>query len=186
MLVHVVDVPGCGPSGTSARSATSSRRATRGCSTRRRSSSPTRWTCRARETLEAFRAARATDGLDVVAISARRASASSGFVAALARLLPDAETLAAPGSRPAWSSTGWALPNSFSIEREPDGSYRVIGRRIERLAAQTDFEREESAERFQRELARPGSRRSWSGPAWATGDTVRFGDVELEWGDEWS
>ena len=38
----------------------------------------------------------------------------------------------------------------------PSGSR---GRRIERLAAQTDFEVEESAERFQRDLARLGDRR---------------------------
>ncbi len=45
--------------------------------------------------------------------------------------------------------------DAFQVEAEGD-AYRVRGRRIERLAAQTDFENEESARRFQRDLARHG------------------------------
>ena len=78
-----------------------------------------------------------------------------------------------------------AIDTSFTVEREADGSYRVRGKRIERLAAQTDFEREESAERFQRELARSGIERELVRAGVGDGDIVRFGDVELEWGDEW-
>ena len=37
---------------------------------------------------------------------------------------------------------------------------RVRGRRIERLVAQTDFENEESAQRFQRELGKLGIERA--------------------------
>ena len=65
---------------------------------------------------------------------------------------------------------------------EPDGAFRVSGRRIERLAAQTDFDVEESAERFQRDLAAARCRRGRSGrPGSQPGDTVRVGTVELEW-----
>ena len=47
----------------------------------------------------------------------------------------------------------------FLVEEDPDGAFRVRGRRIERIAAQTNFEVEELAERFQKALARPGHRR---------------------------
>jgi GTP-binding protein len=71
----------------------------------------------------------------------------------------------------------------FTVEREEDG-YRVIGRRIERLAAQTNFENPESAERFQRDLARLGIERELVRAGVGPGDSVRIGRVELEWEDE--
>ena len=51
----------------------------------------------------------------------------------------------------------------------------------------TDFENEESAERFQRELARLGVERALIRAGVRPGDTVRIGGHELEWGGEvWS
>jgi GTPase len=142
----------------------------------------------AREQLIAFRAARAADGLEVVGISAQEGHGIDDLTEALARLLPDAATLAAPGE-PAGVVVHRvdAMDTAFSVEQEADGGYRVRGKRIERIAAQTDFEREESAERFQRELARMGIERELERAGVTDGDLVRFGDVELEWGDEaWS
>ena len=52
-----------------------------------------------------------------------------------------------------------AMGDGFAVEREEDGAFRVRGKRIERIAAQTNFDVEESAERFQRDLARLGHRR---------------------------
>jgi len=49
-----------------------------------------------------------------------------------------------------------ALGDGFTVAREADGGFRVSGRRIERIAVQTDFEVEESAQRFQRDLDRLG------------------------------
>ena len=64
------------------------------------------------------------------------------------------------------------------------GGLRVRGRRIETAAARTDFENEESRDRFWRMLERQGIdlelRRRGAEP----GTTVRIGEVELEWGDE--
>jgi GTP-binding protein len=60
----------------------------------------------------------------------------------------------------------------------------VEGRRIERLVAQTDFENDESAARFQRELARLGLVEKLRAAGVEPGDTVRIGDTELEWGAE--
>ena len=141
----------------------------------------------ARDALTAFRRARSKDGLEVVGISAAAGEGIEELIRALARLLPDAETLAAPGE-PAGVVVHRvdAMDTSFSVEREVDGSYRVRGKRIERLAAQTDFEREESAERFQRELSRSGVEKELLRAGVGEGDIVHFGEVELEWGDEWS
>ena len=74
-----------------------------------------------------------------------------------------------------------AAPDRVVVTREPDGAYRVAGKRIERLAAQTDFEVEESAERFQRDLERLGADAELRGAGIEAGDTVRVGSVELEW-----
>ncbi len=64
------------------------------------------------------------------------------------------------------------------------GDLRVRGRRIETAAARTDFENEESRDRFWRLVERLGIdvelRRQGAGP----GTTVHIGAAELEWGDE--
>lgn len=138
----------------------------------------------AREQLAAFERARARDGLLVVAISAEERSGIDDLIRALARLLPSADELARPSE-----SAGVVVhrfesaPEMFTVEREEDG-YRVIGRRIERLAAQTNFANPESAERFQRDLARLGVERELVRAGVGRGDNVRIGGVELEWDDE--
>jgi GTP-binding protein len=64
------------------------------------------------------------------------------------------------------------------------GDLRVRGRRIETAAARTDFENDESRDRFWRLIERLGIdaelRRQGAGP----GTTVHIGSAELEWGDE--
>ena len=67
-----------------------------------------------------------------------------------------------------------AAGDGFTVEREDD-AYRVRGKRIERLAAQTNFENEESAERFQRELVRTGIDGALRKAGIRPGDTVRIG-----------
>ena len=73
------------------------------------------------------------------------------------------------------------MSDGFSVELDVDGVFRVRGQRIERTAAQTNFDVEESAERFQRELARLGIDRELRRAGIAAGDAVRIGSVELEW-----
>ena len=129
-----------------------------------------------------FRAARARDGLPCVAISAVAGHGIDEFRAALAQLLPEAEDLDAP-PEPAGVVVHRldAAPNRVVVTREPDGAFRVAGKRIERLAAQTDFDVEESAERFQRDLERLGADAELRKAGIRAGDTVRVGSVELEW-----
>ena len=74
-----------------------------------------------------------------------------------------------------------AMGDGFVVEREDDGVFRVRGRRIERIAAQTNFEVEESAERFQRDLARLGIDAELRRAGIVAGDTSGSASVELEW-----
>ncbi|MCA1587440.1 MAG: GTPase ObgE, partial [Chloroflexi bacterium] len=75
------------------------------------------------------------------------------------------------------------LAEGWDVVAEGDG-LRVRGRRIETTASRTDFENEESRDRFWRLLERMGIdaelRRAGAGP----GTLVRIGRAELEWGDE--
>jgi GTP-binding protein len=135
----------------------------------------------------AFRAARRRARHDVVAVSAAAGDGLDELRLRIAELLPSAAELAEPPSpagvvvfRPEPVDAG------FSVSRVADG-YRVSGRRVERLAHQTDFENEESAERFQRELARLGVDAELRKAGVKDGDTVRIGRTELEWSDDsWS
>ena len=136
----------------------------------------------AAEAWPAFRGARAREELPVVAISASTGDGLERFRAELARLLPPADELGLP-PEPAGVVVHRidAAPDRAFVSRDPDGAFRVAGRRLERLAAQTDFEVEESAERFQRDLERLGAEEALRKAGIRAGDTVRIGAVELEW-----
>ena len=56
--------------------------------------------------------------------------------------------------------------------------------RIERIASQTNFDVEESAERFQRDLSRLGIDTGLRRAGIVPGDLVRIGATELEWEPE--
>ena len=129
----------------------------------------------------AFRDSLAATGQPVVALSAATGEGIDALRAALADLLPDADELGAP-PEPAGIVVHRIEPVSdeFVIEHE-DGVFRVSGKRIERIAAQTNFDVEESAERFQRDLARLGIDDALRRAGVEPGDTVRIGATELEW-----
>nr|MBA2570392.1 GTPase ObgE [Chloroflexota bacterium] len=136
--------------------------------------------------LAAFRRARKREGLEFVAVSARELLGLDGLLRALALLLPDRAALAEPGEPAGVVVHRFdATVTGFAVQREADG-FRVRGQRVERLAAQTDFENEESADRFQRNLERMGVERELVRAGVDVGDTVRIGAVELEWdGQSW-
>lgn len=71
-------------------------------------------------------------------------------------------------------------PETFFVEQEP-GGYRVVGRRVERMVAMTDFENPEGAEYLQRQLKKLGVAEALEKAGVKAGDIVRFGKVELEW-----
>jgi GTP-binding protein len=129
-----------------------------------------------------FRAARVAEGLDPVAISATSGEGLVELRRRLADLLPDATEMAeAPEPAGIVVHRIEAMNDGFSVEREEAGVYRVKGKRIERIAAQTNFDVEESAERFQRDLARLGIDSELRRAGVTTGDVVRIGATELEW-----
>jgi len=135
-----------------------------------------------------FRQARGRDGIPVVALSAATGEGIDRFRTALAELLPAAAELGVP-PEPAGIVVHRidGAPDRVAVSREADGGFRVAGKRIERLAAQTDFDIEESAERFQRDLERSGADAELRRAGIRPGDAVRIGSVELEWeGEPWA
>jgi GTPase len=141
----------------------------------------------ARENLTAFRRHVRRIGLEVVPISARDGGGLDELLSALARLLPSAEELSAPAEAVGVVVHRFDLaPAAAVVERDADGGLRVRGVQIERLALQTNFDNEESAERFQRALVRLGVDRDLRAAGVASGNAVRIGDQELEWGDDWA
>jgi GTPase len=130
----------------------------------------------------AFAKGRRAEGLEVLAISAATGEGLDTFRARIAALLPSAEELEAP-PEPAGVVVHRidAMGDGFMVERDADGAFRVRGKRIERIAAQTNFDVEESAERFQRDLERLGVDAELRRAGVAAGDLVRIGGAELEW-----
>jgi GTP-binding protein len=75
-------------------------------------------------------------------------------------------------------------PEVFQIEQDEDGTWVVIGKEIERIVAMTNFDQEESLERFQRQLRSRGIASALAQAGVTYGDMVRIGEVELEWQEE--
>lgn len=73
-------------------------------------------------------------------------------------------------------------PRDFEIARTRSG-YRVSGAAIERAAAMTYWEYDQSVRRFQRILQTLGIEEALREAGVQPGDTVRIGDYELEWQD---
>jgi GTP-binding protein len=132
-----------------------------------------------------FRRAREREGATVVALAAATREGIAGLRERVAALLPSIDEMAEP-PEPAGVVIHRidALRDGFVVETEADGVLRVRGKRIERIAAQTDFEIEESAERFQRDLARLGIDEELRRAGIVPGDLVRIGPAELEWEPE--
>jgi GTP-binding protein len=135
----------------------------------------------AREAWPVFETALRALGVPVRAISADTGEGLDDLRVAIGDLLPDVDGLAEPPD-PAGVVIHRieAAGDGFAIERE-DVAFRVRGKRVERLVTQTNFENEESAERFQRELARNGIDAALRKAGIRPGDAVRIAAVELEW-----
>jgi GTP-binding protein len=73
-------------------------------------------------------------------------------------------------------------PRQFTIHKENDG-WRVSGEAIERAAAMTYWEFDDSIRRFQRILQTLGIEDELRKMGAQEGDTVYIGDFELEWQD---
>ena len=69
----------------------------------------------------------------------------------------------------------------FSIVREDDGAWRVRGRAAERVVAVADTENSEAIAYIADRLRRMGVERALAKAGAHEGDTVRVGNVEMEW-----
>ena len=135
----------------------------------------------AREAWPDFEAIQRQAGRGVVAISADTGEGLDELRAAVGDLLPDAAELAEPPD-PAGVVVHRleAAGDGFTVEKDEEG-YIVRGKRIERIAVQTNFDNEESAERFQRELLKLGVDAALRRAGVRPGDDVRIGNVSLTW-----
>ncbi|MGE3908033.1 MAG: GTPase ObgE [Chloroflexota bacterium] len=68
----------------------------------------------------------------------------------------------------------------WTLDRE-GGDFRVRGKRIERIVAMTDLTNPDAVEMLQGTLKRMGILGALEAEGVESGDTVRFGNVELEW-----
>lgn len=69
---------------------------------------------------------------------------------------------------------------AFRITRDPDGAFVLSGAKIEKLFKMTDFTRDESAQRFARQLRSMGVDQALRDRGAVDGDTVRLLDYEFE------
>ncbi len=92
----------------------------------------------------------------------------------------EAEAPTAAGARPVVQA---GEDKSFIITRDPDAAYRVRGAYIERIVKMTRWEYYDAVMRFQRILEALGITEALRQRGVRAGDTVRIGELELEWSD---
>jgi GTPase len=72
--------------------------------------------------------------------------------------------------------------DAFTVSKEKD-IYIVRGKRVERAVSMTDIENEEGMDRLQVTLRKMGVTKALEEAGVSVGDVVRFGKVELYWGE---
>jgi GTP-binding protein len=72
--------------------------------------------------------------------------------------------------------------DAFTVSKE-QGVYVVRGKRVERMVSMTDLENEEGMDRLQVTLSKMGVTKALEEAGVQVGDLVRFGKVELYWGE---
>ncbi|HEY3992141.1 MAG TPA: GTPase ObgE [Ktedonobacteraceae bacterium] len=72
--------------------------------------------------------------------------------------------------------------DAFSVTKE-DGVFVVRGKRIERIVAMTNQESDESMDRLQVTISKMGVTKALEAAGVQVGDPVRFGKIELYWGE---
>lgn len=69
--------------------------------------------------------------------------------------------------------------DAFTIRRDSDGTFVVLGDRVERLAAMTNFDSDEGLAHFEHVLAKMGVEKKLRDMGAAEGDTVRIAEYEF-------
>ncbi len=73
--------------------------------------------------------------------------------------------------------------DGFVVTRDPDGSFVVVGEKLDRLFKMTDFSRDASVQRFARQLRTMGVDDALRAKGAKDGDTIRLMDYEFEFVD---
>jgi GTP-binding protein len=95
---------------------------------------------------------------------------------------PAAETLAAAPAEPEAEHRVYrpGAGEGFTVERGPDGSFRVVGQRVERLIARYDTGNDEALEYVEDRLRSLGVIRALEAAGFEPGDDVEIGGVLFE------
>ncbi len=119
-------------------------------------------------------------GIEALPVSAATGANLRMLLYRAAQLLEETPAVAAGEEMPVYRVSD--DPRQFHIRREANG-WRVEGEAIERAAAMTYWEYDQSVRRFQRILQTLGIEDALRQAGVQTGDTVFIGDYELEWQD---
>jgi GTP-binding protein len=123
------------------------------------------------------------DVLDVVVTSAATGTGLDELATSIARNLPADAVVLAPGQTEAIAEHRVYRPGaeeSYSVERTPDGTFRVTGGGIERLIARHDLENEESLRYIEDRLRALGVIRALEAGGFQAGDDVEIAGVVFE------
>lgn len=142
----------------------------------------------AQERWEAFKAKAEAAGYPVFAISAAAHQGTKELIQFAASRLQEIQQeeaereaeqavadMAGPVLRP-------QPEDAFQVKCE-DGIYIVSGKRVERAVAMTNLDSDESMDRLQVTMSKMGITKALEEAGVQVGDLVRFGKVELYWGD---
>jgi GTPase len=129
---------------------------------------------------EEWRARLGEEVLDVIVTSAATAQGVDALKAALMQHVP-VEALAPPSE--ALAEHRLYRPGAdegFSVERAPDGSFRVSGPRVERLLARHDIENDEALRYIEERLRAIGVIRALEAAGFEPGDDVEIAGTVFE------
>jgi GTP-binding protein len=116
----------------------------------------------------------------LIAISALTGENVESLLRMVARILVNLPQPFSPITVPVYRMA--TDPKAYCVSREPQG-WKVTGDAIERAAAMTYWEHDQSVRRFQRILKALGIEDALRAAGVKDGDTVFIGDYELEWRD---
>ncbi|HEV2474766.1 MAG TPA: Obg family GTPase CgtA, partial [Chthonomonadales bacterium] len=141
----------------------------------------------AREAWPALKAKAEEQGYTVFAISAAAHQGTGELMAFAANRLQEIQQEEAERSTQlAQQEEGVVLrpqpDDAFTVAREKD-YFIVRGRRVERTVSMTNLGNDESMDRLQITLAKMGVTKALEEAGVKVGDRVRFGKVELYWGE---
>ena len=133
------------------------------------------------ENLRAFREALA-ERIDIYPISALTKSGINELKYAIANALEEIPKDTSPLTEKIVFTYEEEKPD-FEIKRADDGSFVILGDKVERLFLMTDFSTDEGAKRFARQMRRLGIDDALREKGATDGDIVRLLDVEFEFID---